>query len=185
MKVFLATLLFASCPINILSPISIEDIKFKIPSKEVLKTNFLNRNLNKNTESSETIEKPTLESFLKNQGVQLLATLAHPTNTYKRGEFSISESEILVNIYYEHYTTKLSIKKTLGFFTSIEVLDDDDYIKPFTAVEAIKNIIIRLLKSEKGKKKKTEFEKQTNKLFKDMSGSDLACLALTLEYWGN
>lgn len=181
MKVFFVTFLFISYPSNFLTLTSFKDLSIKLPSSEIMRATFLQRFSN----TSKNITITSLESFFKNQGVQLLASLAHPTNKYERGEFSISDNQILVNIYYKNYTTKLHIKKTLGLFTSIEVVSDDDYIKPFTAVEATKNIILRLLKSEKSKKRKTEFEKQTNKLFKDMDGCDLACLALTLNYWND
>lgn len=104
-----------------------------------------------------------VNAFFEEVGDELLATLAHPTNTFKYAESKITDRGIRVDIYYEGYNTSLLVKKRGPLFTGIEVLRDNDFVPPFSAVEVIKNYLIEQSNSAEDQKVKSNFERVIRK----------------------
>lgn len=125
----------------------------------------------------------TMDDFFKYKGVKVLASLAHPTNTFKSGSYEIYSSAVYVNIYYESYTTKLKITRDGNFFTKTDVIEDNDFVAPFAMVELIKDLALELIVNSEDQQNKSTFEKKINKTISNMNGKDLACLVLTLNWF--
>ena len=123
-----------------------------------------------------------MSTFFKEKGVETLASLAHPTNTYKSGEYKVSDNKVWIKIYYDGFTTELELKRLDNLFTDITIVSDDDFISPFIGVELIKDIAYKAIKDDTDKKNKSLFEEAINKTIENMDGEDLACLVLTLDW---
>lgn len=124
----------------------------------------------------------TISDFLKNKGVEVLAGLAHPSNTYKSGSYNVYSDKVCVKIYYDGYTTELDIKRDGNFFTGINVISDDDFITPFAGIELLKDIALDIVKDNSDEQNKSAFQKKINKKISEMNGKDLACLILSLNW---
>jgi hypothetical protein len=126
----------------------------------------------------------TIERYFYTQGVKTLAVLAHPTNTYLNGTYRVENNTTYISIYYEDgIYTKLKVKKGILFFLNIEVLDNNDIISPFTAIEFLKDAILELIKDDpEMERNKTDFERKFDKRLEDMNGIELACLCLSLDW---
>ncbi len=122
-----------------------------------------------------------MSDYFKYKGIKSLALLAHPTNTFKTGRFEIYSDKVWVKIIYEDYKTVLEIERENNFFTDIRVLNDNDWVTPFAGIEIIKNIAYEALEDED--EDKSKIEKRIGKAFSDMTGIEMACLILTLEWW--
>lgn len=135
---------------------------------------------NPNQYKSYSYSSNSLSDFFYEKGLALIASLAHPTNTYKSGSFQIYSDYVWVTIYYDGYTMELKIAKNGNLFTRIETISDDDFLSPFTVIGLTKNIIYNLIRNDKDTEQKNVFQRYLNKTISDMDGEDLACLALTL-----
>jgi len=93
----------------------------------------------------------TMNDFFKYKGVEMLAGLAHPTDTYQKGESKVSDNKVWVKIYYDGFTTELQLTRVDNFFTDITIISDDDFISPFAGVELIKNIALDIIKDDSDK----------------------------------
>lgn len=123
-------------------------------------------------------------SFFKYEAVKTLAGLAHPTNTYKSGQYTVYDSYILVDIYYEQYITKLKIFRKGDYFTKIVTISDNDFIPPFAGIEIIKDFLIEGTEdTEERRKLMNGFEKRFDKAVLDMTGKEMACMALTINWF--
>jgi hypothetical protein len=129
----------------------------------------------------------SMSSFFRETGVRRLAAAAHPTNTYSRGEYEVSDNFVRVKIWYdEGYITELKIKREGNFFTEITVVSDNDWAIPFFVIGTIKDMVFTLINEEENegdedpKSMVQVFEKTIRKTVGDMTGKDLACLMLTL-----
>jgi hypothetical protein len=125
-----------------------------------------------------------MSTFFKERGVETLAGMAHPTNTYKTGEYRVDYNSVWIKIYYEGFTTELELKRLDNLFTDITIISDDDFISPFIGVELIKDIAYNAIKDDTDKKNKSLFEEAIKKTFENMDGEDLACLVITLDWLG-
>jgi len=126
----------------------------------------------------------SMGSFFKYEAVNTLAGLAHPTNTYKSGQYTIYDNYILVEIYYEQYTTKLKILRKGDYFTEIITISDNDFIPPFAGIEIIKDFLIEGTEdTEERRKLMNSFEKRFDKALLDMTGKEMACMALTINWF--
>ena len=127
----------------------------------------------------------SMSDYFKYEGVALLAGLAHPTNTYKSGSYSVYRDEVRVTIKYENYTTKLKIRRSGDFFTRVEVTSDTDWWPAFTASEIIKDLIIEALEEDRESREAlSQLEKWFNKKLYDMTGTEMACVLLTVGWFG-
>ena len=120
----------------------------------------------------------SLDNFFKYEAVELLAQLAHPSNDYERGTYTINNGYVLVNIYYKKYTTRLKVYRNGNYFTDIEVLYDNDYVTPFTATTLFKKVAD--LNDKDYSSCRNNFQILFEKATKKMSGKELACFVLTL-----
>lgn len=118
--------------------------------------------------------------------MESLARLAHPTNNFQTGSYKIYDNFVLVDIKYVNYTTRLKINKTGNFLTNIQVIEDNDIVSPLLAIELIKEIYINTVREERiGENIILRLEDVFNKAVSDLSGSELACVILTLESLGS
>ena len=127
-----------------------------------------------------------IERYFYSQGVRTLAQLAHPTNTYKSGTYRVENNSVFITINYEDgYYTQLKVKREKPFFSNIDVLEDNDFVNPFTAVEFLKNLLLEATKDDSEKEKsKSDFEKRFDKKLENMNGIEVACLWLSLDWLG-
>lgn len=124
-----------------------------------------------------------LGEFFKTNGVSLLAFFAHPTNTYDGGSYTVYNDNIIVNIEYENYNTKLRINISNGFFSSIDVLADDDWAYPFLGMTLIKIAADEyLLGTAENDELKSKMEKYFRKKYDEFDGQDLALFALNVAF---
>lgn len=131
---------------------------------------------------SHNVYSQTMYSFFSNEGNKLLATLAHPTNTFKYAKYRVENNSVWVDIYYEDFNTELRIKRTGDFFTKIEVIYDNDWVSPFTAIGQIKDVVLKFSEDNSDTQTKNEFERKINKVISEMNGKELTCLILTLAW---
>ena len=123
----------------------------------------------------------SMARFFEDKAVYYLADMAHPTNTYKSGTYDLYTNYVLVNIYYEGYTTKLKVYRSGNIFTEIEVLYDNDWPPAFSFFDVIKDLAIKVLaENEESSKSLTEFERSIGKGLQDMTGKEMACAILTI-----
>lgn len=133
-----------------------------------------------------SVNAQNLEHYFKSKGVESVARLAHPTNNFQTGSYKIYDNFILVDIKYVNYTTRLKINKTGNFLTEIQVIEDNDMVSPFLAIELIKDIYTNTVRDERvGENIILRLEDVFNKGISDLSGSELACVILTLESLGS
>lgn len=125
----------------------------------------------------------TMESFVYNEGIELLAKLAHPTNTFKSAKYRVESNSIWVDIYYEGYNTELRINRSGDFFTGVEVIYDNDFVNPFSAVGLLKDLVVDYINDNSDVKTKNDFERLINKAISNMNGQDVACLIFTLAWF--
>lgn len=123
----------------------------------------------------------SLSEYLREQGSQLMGFFAHPTNTFKSANFNIYSDNIWMNIHYEDgYYTELRLGRTGNFFTSISVIEDNDFVRPFIAIEASKDLILKSISESDSDQALSDFENFIGRKFDEMSGRDLACLIFTV-----
>lgn len=134
-----------------------------------------------------TASAQTMTDYFRYEGVELLALLAHPTNTFDSGSFSVEYNEVFVNIYYEEgYETKLKLYRSGSIFNKLVVLKDTDWWPPFTTLSLIKVVtddLIRSIEFEDQQKVKSQLETTLRKKWYEFEGKDLALFALTADWW--
>lgn len=125
----------------------------------------------------------SMGSFFKHNGVAIFANLAHPTNIYKSGRYTIYSNHIIVEINYECCYTKLKIKRSGDVFYDIDVLSDNDWVAPFVGVELMKDLVIEAANEDsESKEQLSAFEKKFQKSLYEMTGIELTCILLTLSW---
>jgi hypothetical protein len=124
----------------------------------------------------------SLSSFFHQEGCELVAALAHPSNTYRYAKYEVRAQEIWVDIYYEEYNTELKIKRKGNFFSGIEVVYDDDWVNPFAATGIIKDMVWDFINDSSDRERKENFEQLMGKKVAQMNGKELASLILTLAW---
>lgn len=123
----------------------------------------------------------SMESFFKKKGIELVAFLAHPTNTYDFGTVKVYRNSVRIKIYYEGYTTEVSVKRNKDVFYEVEVLKDTDWVAPFGTLSLIKGKIVEVMKENpEFYENKTKFERYIQRKFEQMSGTQLTAMFLTL-----
>jgi outer membrane protein OmpA-like peptidoglycan-associated protein len=132
-----------------------------------------------------SVNAQDLEQYFKSKGVERVAWLVHPTNNFQTGNFHIYENFVLVDIKYEDYKTRLKIYKTGRFLTDIQVIEDDDRVPPFLGIALMKDIMNANYEESIGEDIIPTLEDVFNKAISDMSGSELACVILTIESLGS
>ena len=127
----------------------------------------------------------SFEHYLKTEGARTLAEMAHPTNTYVGGTYWTYSDHTIVEINYkENVTTKVRLDTYKGWVTDISVIYDNDWFPPFLGVEIIKDVVYEIAKEEGQASNNliSNFESYLNKQFQSFSGTEVASLALSLEY---
>lgn len=126
-----------------------------------------------------------MESYFKYEGVRTLAFMAHPTNTFKTGQYNVYNNKVWVKIYYENnYVTELEVYRSGDVFTGIRIIRDNDWAYPFTGIALIKDLVIELAKEAEDQRALSIMEKALNKTLEYMDGEDLAITALTIGWYG-
>ncbi len=126
----------------------------------------------------------SLEQFVKNEGAETLARLAHPTGTYKQGFYKMENDGVIIEVHYtDGVKTRVKLTQAKGWFTGVEVLHDSDFFPPFLAVELIKNVLLELSKEmDEGQayRIQSSYEKWLDKRLYEFSGKDITLLVMTL-----
>ena len=129
-----------------------------------------------------------LGSFLKYEGVELLADLAHPSSTYEGGSYKIYDDGVIVDIHYaDGYRTKVALYTNNGWFTDIKVISDNDWVRPFFGIELLKDVLYNMLKdgdAEQSSKIQSAYENWFDKSIYDFSGKNITLVAMTYN-WAN
>jgi hypothetical protein len=129
-----------------------------------------------------TTERLKLDNFLLGDGINFLKQSVHPLTTMRYYRYSVDHNSIRVALYYEGgYVTDLKIDFYSDFVYNISVEYDNDFIDPFTGLELIRDII---LDEDKDHKASSRLEQYLRKQINDMSGRELASVALTV-LWAN
>jgi len=134
-----------------------------------------------------------VSQFLKSGGgVELISTLAHPTNTFKSAEWSYSNNgEILTvnivsvdNFFGGKVYTKVRFRRQGYFFTGLRVDSDTDSVFPFLATGVVKEILndyIRDYNQQQGKML-SEFERYFNTTLIDMDAYQTSLVIISLAF---
>lgn len=125
----------------------------------------------------------SMDAFFKHEGVETLALFAHPTNTYEGGQYKVYSNKVWVRIYYKEYTAEYYIYRSGDVFTGIGVINDPDPVAPFLAVWFFKEMAIELSKEQEHQKATSAWAEKLRIDWENMTGKDLACLVLTIEWW--
>lgn len=132
-----------------------------------------------------SLSAQSFEYFLKTQGVETLAEMAHPTNTFSGGSYSFNGSDVIIVMNYkDNVTTKVRLSTYKGWITDVTVLYDNDWFPPFLGVEMIKDVVYEIAKEESKSSNQmiSNFEKYLAKEFQSFNGREVACLALSLQF---
>lgn len=131
----------------------------------------------------EVSSQRTMSDFFYDEGAELIAKLAHPTNTFSYARYTVYKEYVHIKIFYEKdYTTELRLYKDRGIFYSISVIEDTDLISPFFFIELTKNIAYSLIR-EASPDLISQIESVIGKTLADMTGRQLSCVALTIAWW--
>lgn len=135
-----------------------------------------------------------LEQFVRGTGVKVMAGLAHPTNEYIRGTYSISSNGKLVTMtaytkdsFWENtVTTTVTFSRSGYFFTGMRVDEDNDSIDPFMAVSIIKaalneEIATSFATDEQGIV--AELERYLGKKLVEMNGMETSLILMSLAFF--
>ena len=128
------------------------------------------------------IQSQTLSDFFKYEGVQSIAYMAHPFGGYESGSYTIYDDYVFVEINYSSGHTKLKLNKYGNVFTSIQVVEDNFFWAPFSAVETIKNVAFAEIDQSYSEDLVGKFEAFFDKSLYAMSGKELGCIMLTFSW---
>jgi hypothetical protein len=81
-----------------------------------------------------------------------------------------------VTIYYDGYVTDVRIKFVGTLIYDMAVVYDNDFIVPFKSIESIRDFI---QSRDEQSKYSSQVEQYLNKKISEMTGTELACVALT------
>jgi len=131
-----------------------------------------------------TVRSQSMDAFLREKGCELIASLAHPSNTLANCNYKINENTIWIDVnYQEGYNTKVIIKRSGGFFTNIEIVSDSDWFPAFWVTEKVKDLVVKWLsENQDAREQVSDFEKRLGKYFAEMNALEMSALLLTLEW---
>ena len=135
--------------------------------------------------TSLTAVSQSFETYLKHEGVETIASLAHPTNTYKKGYFTMQPDGAVVEIHYgDRVKTKLKLTIVKGWVTSIDVLYDNDWWPPFAGTALIKDVLYEMAKEDLNTSNNiiSQFENYMGGTFQSFSGEQVSMALITLGY---
>lgn len=128
-----------------------------------------------------TVQGQNISNFLYYAGARQLATLAHPTNTFRSFEQAPYNGGTLVRITYDECATLLFLQHLGRVVYSIEVVQDNDFPGPFVATSFFKNLTIDTLKNM-SEDMKTTLENRIGSSLREMDGKQLACFLLSANW---
>lgn len=124
----------------------------------------------------------SFEHFMYQDGGEVIANLAHPTNTYESCSIQSSgKNSIIVKIEYDQYITEVKLYAIGDIFYKLEVLRDTDFYPPFRAIENMKNMLYSFLEDEFAETI-AKIEKEIGTKIKDMNGKEMTCAIFTIEW---
>jgi hypothetical protein len=132
------------------------------------------KNITLNLPESNRLKK---DNFLVYDVLPFLNSFVHPTNTLQTYTYSVDYNEIRVVLYYEGYHTDLKIHFADKLISNIEVMSDNDFIYPFSALSLLKDY---LLSQSNEQEYVSRFEVYLHKAFSSMNGRDIASIILTM-----
>ncbi len=141
-----------------------------------------------------SLKAQTLDGYFKYRGVKQLSEMAHITNDFESGEYSIDDQNVYVyikskdNVLGASIRTELSVNLGGGglFFTDIYVNYDNDMVRPFEAFGAFTDLfqdILKSIDSEYYERIRKQFMESYGTDFRRWSGKTWALLALNLDYY--
>lgn len=130
--------------------------------------------------SAQSIE--LFDRFMRNIGGEVIANIAHPSNTYSGCSYEIGEGNIIVTVSYrEGYTTCVKLSAKGPIFYNLEVLSDSDFFPPFLASQGLKNVLYEVFESENPDLIKN-IESVVGRRIRDMDGYQLCCTMFTISF---
>ena len=131
----------------------------------------------------------TMENYFHNSGVVNLAGFAHPSDTYLRGTHTFYDGFVIIDIFYaDNYHTKLRVDLGgLFYFKKIEVLEDNDFISPFSGVELLMNLAIKAAKNQRKEYNQVVgyLANTLGKTVENWDGKDWTLCFLIMDYYSN
>lgn len=121
-----------------------------------------------------------IDNFLVNQGIGFLKQTVHPLTNLKYYRYSVDYNSIRIALYYEGgYVTDLNLG--IDFISSVNIVYDNDFVPPFTALEIMRDLIMQ---QDKDQQSTSRLENYLRKRVNEMNGKELASVALTA-MWSN
>lgn len=137
-----------------------------------------------------------LEKFIRESGVQVMASLAHPTNEYIRGSYWISEDGSLVTMtaytkdsfWGNTVTTTVTFSRSGYFFTGMRVDEDNDSVDPFMAISILKAALNEEIESSFATDEQgivVELERYLGKSIARMDGIEVSLILMSLAFYAH
>lgn len=126
------------------------------------------------------------ETFLKYEGVETLAGLAHPTSTFQSGSYTIYENALDVTMKFtDGVTTKVRLYVNKGWVSDMKVLYDNDWWPPFSGIELIKDVLYEMIKKDMDTSNQVvqAFEQHLGRPIQNCSGKQFSGVVMTLAYF--
>jgi hypothetical protein len=120
--------------------------------------------------SSPTRLRP--HKFMETNGLDFVKQCTHPLSTFKRMDYSVDYNKIRVTVYYASNVTDLEIKFNIDGIYDTKVVYDSQLFNPFSVFAVIRDWIISEVKPED--------RKLVDQMISNLSGKDLATLALNI-----
>lgn len=122
----------------------------------------------------------SFQDFMYQTGGELIASMAHPTNTYSSCSHTAGQNTLTVSVYYtEGYTTTVRFYMSGPIAYRMEVLNDTDFFPPFLAAQNFKDIVYNFV-GNAAPELIASLEEKIGSKVRDMDGRQLTCLAFTL-----
>ena len=120
------------------------------------------------------------QNYVRYEGGELMAKLAHPFNKFSYAESDIQDGGIRIYIKYEEgYETLLKFYLGDESFNRVEVVRDTDWATPFLATAVMKETAYLCLR-EVASETVASIEGEIGTRFRDMTGKQMSCLLLTV-----
>jgi len=134
---------------------------------------------------SNALFSQSFSSFLKSEGYETLAAMAHPSNTFWYGTHEIVRDGAVINIYYANdiHTEIKVYQNSQGLVYDLYVISENDWFPPFLGAELIKDLLYDFVKEIDGSTEVTSaYEKYFNRAMYEWSGKQMAITAMSLSW---
>jgi hypothetical protein len=124
-----------------------------------------------------------MDDFFKYEGVKIAAYFAHPLSTFEGGRYSVYSDRVEVEITYAEGTSHITIFRSGDYFSNIRVTHDTFFWSPFSVSQGMKDLAVLYLEEDAQSQGVTrKYESYLNKSILEMSGIEMALIALTIAW---